>query len=232
MNVVIHVADGAVFRELDYADRIEASLTAAGLDVVRRDLTVWPPEPIPRARAHVFTGGETPVGSEAPWMAEAIRAVRDLVRTADAEGHMVIGVCLGSQIVAEALREGSIVESSSIEVGLVEVVQPHDGQARQVVPTFHYHSISPDLATVPGVRIEWGNEQTPVQAFSFGENVFCCQYHPELSADDVHQLIDQHAALISDLNCSPEKAHETVKKYSAELSDDLFRNTVVDRILA
>jgi hypothetical protein len=42
---------------------------------------------------------------------------------------------------------------------------------RGTLPSFHYH--------------------TAVQALTYGERVFGCQYHPELSPEDVHRLIDR-----------------------------------------
>jgi GMP synthase-like glutamine amidotransferase len=223
-DVLIHVADGQLLDGIDYAGRIEEHLSSAGLSTVRVDLTAAPADAAPpRARAHVFTGGETSVHSAQPWMRAALRTARQLI----ASSRPVVGICLGSQILAEALRADSIVETSGIEVGLTPVVRPDRPDVSQVVPSFHYQAISSELAAVPGVRIEWGNHHTAVQAFSYGETVFGCQYHPELSAADVHTLIDLHADVITRWNGDVAAAHRSVDEHRDALAPDLFRRTVL-----
>ena len=86
------------------------------------------------------------------------------------------------------------------------------------------------LSAVPGVRVEWGNEHTAVQAFSYGETVFGCQYHPELSAADVHALIDLHADVITRWNGDVAAAHRSVDEHRDALAPDLFRRTVLPLI--
>jgi GMP synthase-like glutamine amidotransferase len=226
VDVLVYVADGQLLDGLDYGARIEEQLSAAGLKTARCELTV-PFAETPAARAHLFTGGETSVHSTQPWMRAALRTARRLI----ASGRPVVGVCLGSQLLAEALREDSIVETTGIEVGLTPVTRPSRPEVGQVVPSFHYQAISPDLAAVPGVRIEWGNAHTAVQAFSYGESVFACQYHPELSAADVHVLIDLHADVIERWNGDVASAHRSVDEHADALAPDLFQRTVVSRFI-
>jgi hypothetical protein len=72
VDVLIYVADGVLYDGLDYGTRIEEHLAAEGLTSVRVDLTAAPPGAPPPARAYVFTGGETSVHSDVPWMRSAI----------------------------------------------------------------------------------------------------------------------------------------------------------------
>ena len=74
MDVLLHMADGFLYGDLEYAVRIEERLSAAGLQVVRRDLTAMTPAVPEPALAHVFTGGETPVSSGSAWMRSASTA--------------------------------------------------------------------------------------------------------------------------------------------------------------
>jgi GMP synthase-like glutamine amidotransferase len=83
---------------------------------------------------------------------------------------------------------------------------------------------------VHGVRIEWRNNQTAVQAFQYGERIYGCQFHPELTASDVHRLIDFHAKVIIDWGGEPGAAHRSVDEYCDELAPDLFKTAVLDRI--
>jgi GMP synthase-like glutamine amidotransferase len=117
-------------------------------------------------------------------------------------------------------------------VGLTSVTQAEDRQAEQIVPSFHYQSISPEICSVAGVQIEWRNEHTAVQAFSYGKRVFGCQFHPELSSTDVHKLIDFHGDVIARWQGDVAAAHRSVQRHTDALPDDLFGRMVVDRIRA
>lgn len=230
LDVLVCVADGVLYGDLDYGSRIEDRLSAAGLRCGRYDLTALPGEPLPPARAYVFTGGETAAGSGERWMRAAIDTVRLLVADAGHRDCPVTGICLGSQIMAEALRPGSLVPSPPIEVGLTVVSRPDDSTAHQVVPSFHYESIAPEIDSVPGVRVEWRNARTAVQAFSYGTRAFGCQFHPELSAADMHNLIDYQGDVITRQGGDTTAAHRSVDQLADGLPADLFDRLVSERL--
>ena len=229
-DVVVLSGDGLIYEGVDYAYRIEEQLSASGLRSSRHDLTASTITQLTPARAYLLTGGTTSVRSDAQWMRSAVDLVRRLVQRSSQENYAVIGVCLGSQILAEALRPDSIIASQEIEVGLAEIQQTKDPSIWQVVPAFHYQSISPALASVEGVHIEWRNAHTSVQAFSLGKQIFGCQFHPELTASDIDNLIDYNKDVIAEWGGNVAQAHQTVRQNEAALPADLFRRMVVDRI--
>jgi GMP synthase-like glutamine amidotransferase len=231
VDVLIYVADGVIYNDLDYATRIEEQLSRAGLTSARCDLTNLPAEQPRPEVAYMFTGGETSVHSSTEWMRSAIHMTRRIVASAEHAEYSVVGICLGSQIIAEALRPGSIVFSRAIEVGLTSVAHVEDRKIEQIVPSYHYQSISPEIGSVVGVQIEWRHEHTAVQAFSYGKRVFSCQFHPELSSADVHSLINFHEEVISKRQGDVATARRSVERYAEALRDDLFSRTIVDRIL-
>jgi GMP synthase-like glutamine amidotransferase len=231
VDVLIYVGDGVIYDGLDYAVRIEERLSAAGLRSARCDLTTLPVEEPRPARAYVFTGGETSVHSDAQWMRSATDTARRLVANADRRDYSVIGICLGSQILAEALRPHSIVPSAAIEVGLTAVTRVEDEQVKQVVPSFHYQAISPEIRSVAGACIEWRNAHAAVQAFRYGQRTIGYQFHPELSAADVHNLIDHQESVITRWQGDVAAAHRSVDRNINALSAGLFRRMVIDRIL-
>jgi GMP synthase-like glutamine amidotransferase len=230
VDVLIYVADGIIFEGVDYATRIEERLSQAGLTSSRCDLTCPPVEPPRPNLAYVFTGGETSVHSDVEWMQSAIAMTRSLIAGAQHEEYSVIGICLGSQIIAEALRPDSIISTRAIEVGLTPVAPPDAGQAEQVVPSFHYQAITPEIDSEAEVRIELGNAHTAVQAFSYGKRVFGCQFHPELSSADVRKLIEFNAEVITTWHGDVDAARQSVELYSGALAGDLFERLIVDRI--
>jgi GMP synthase-like glutamine amidotransferase len=115
-------------------------------------------------------------------------------------------------------------------VGLTQVTRADDEQTKQVVPSFHYQSISPDIRAINGVRIDWRNDHTAVQAFSYGTRVFGHQFHPELSRTDVHELIDFHSDVITQWNGDTTAAHRSVDRHADALPPDLFHRMITNHI--
>lgn len=232
MDVLIYVADGTVYDGIDYGTRIEDRLSAAGLTSMRCDLTNLPADQPRPELAYIFTGGGTSVYSDARWMRSAIDLAGSLAADAEPGEYSVAGICLGSQILAEALRPGSITGSKEIEVGLVPVTSALDDQVRQVVPSFHYETISPDISGVGDIKVEWRNDHTAVHAFSWGPSVFGCQFHPEFSPDDVHDLIDFNGDMITRWQGNTAAAHQSVDRYADSLPNDLFDRTLLNRLVS
>ncbi|MGW4843124.1 type 1 glutamine amidotransferase [Nocardia brasiliensis] len=232
LDVLLYTADGNPFPGVDFATRIEQHISAAGLHSERWDLTVPNSSTPPRARAYLFTGGDTPVHAPEPWVRFAIARARALIEDADRDHHAVIGICLGSQLLAEALRPGSVFSLPSIQIGLSSVTSPVRPDAdRETVPSYHYQAISPEIAEVPGAVVELHSAIVPVQAFSYRSRVFGCQFHPEFSAADMHRLVDHQRELIAEHRGEATAAHRSIDLRGDYLDKELFRRLIIDRIL-
>ncbi|MGF6884698.1 GMP synthase-like glutamine amidotransferase [Nocardia sp. GAS34] len=229
VDVLICVADGFIYDSLDYGLRIQERFATEGFDVRRADLTTANTDELPLAQVYVFTGGETSVNSGSLWMSRAVGHAERLVRTADATTHRVIGICLGSQIIAEALRPGSIVSLPAIDIGLIRATRHDEDDAEETIPTFHYETISPELGFAEGVRLTWSSATTSVEGFSYGSAVHAYQFHPELTSADLRRLIHHRSTEIEGRNGSPIGSLQSVDRYSDSLSPDLFRRLIVNR---
>lgn len=154
----------------------------------------WAGDPLPPAAALdwlVVMGGPMSVRDEAahPWLVEEKRF---LCAALDA-GKRVLGICLGAQLLAEALgaRIGPSLEK---EIGWFPVTLTPDGRRAPWLKSlperwevFHWHGEAFDLP--PGAtRLAW-SDGCENQAFTVGSDVCAFQFHPEATRASVEDLI-------------------------------------------
>jgi GMP synthase-like glutamine amidotransferase len=213
---VVWVADGGPFAGLDYGVRLSHRLTDAGFSVANRDLRKC--GAIEDGVTHHFvTGGETSVNDTSGWMPDGMATIRELLSRALRGESTLVGVCLGAQMIAQALWPGCVRRGKQIEVGLVEV----SGLARHqttAVSAFHFEEIDPAAVVEGGGRITAWNNHSPVQAFNYGERVKGVQFHPELSPDDMRLLIPHHGMTIQAFGGNVDEALASVDRYADEWS--------------
>lgn len=126
-----------------------------------------------------------------PWILSEI----DYIRTAIHSGKIVIGVCLGSQMIASALG-ACVYKNSEPEMGFWPVKFSPAAQQDIVFRHFpskldvmHFHF---DTFTLPDGAIAMAESTvTPVQAFRFGKNVFALQFHSELTESNTPVFIKE-----------------------------------------
>jgi len=130
-----------------------------------------------------------------PWLAPEIALVGDAV----ASEKIVLGVCLGAQIIAKALG-AKVYKGAQKEIGWfpVRAETAHalfDGLPGQFM-AFHWHGETFDLPAKAG-RLA----STPVtanQAFAVGKKVLGLQFHMEATKESVNALIENAADEIGD----------------------------------
>lgn len=140
----------------------------------------------------IVTGSPLSVIDEAPWMLEL---GAELLRLGE-RGTPVLGVCFGHQLLARAAGGRVVVNPRGREIGTVRVQLTAagrrdplfawaDGPAVEVQAT-HLDAVDP---LPPGATPLASNENTAVQAFRLSESVAGVQFHPELSAAAMRELI-------------------------------------------
>jgi GMP synthase-like glutamine amidotransferase len=140
--------------------------------------------------ATLVFGGEVNVDEEDqhPWMREEKRYIRELV---DA-GHPVLGVCLGSQLLAEAAG-GHVGKLPRPEVGWHDVELVADDPVLGVLPrrfrALEWHGYRFEL---PPGGIELARNHTGLQAFRLTDKpVYGIQFHAEASPTSVNKWISE-----------------------------------------
>jgi GMP synthase-like glutamine amidotransferase len=131
----------------------------------------------------VILGGKMGVNDsdQYPWIIEEIQFIREAIQ----KGKIVLGICLGSQLVANALG-ARVYKNLEPEMGFFPVTFNQDAHNDRIFRHFpaelnvmHMHF---DIFDLPKGAIAMAESKvTPCQAFRYGKNVFTLQFHFELS---------------------------------------------------
>ena len=153
------------------------------------------PEDLESTDVLIIMGGpQSPATTlkECPWFdAQAEKAL--ISRTIEA-GKTVIGVCLGSQLIGEALG-AAFCHSPEKEIGKFPVRLTEAGKANPLFEDFghelnvgHWHNDMPGLT--PQAKVLAYSEGCPRQIVQYGERVYGFQCHMELTPEVVELLIE------------------------------------------
>ena len=170
---------------------LSPALSAAGLSV--QLVRTWLAEPVPRAPGGaagvvILGGGESAIppegGARRPPAQRHLDDELALVQESCAQRVPVLGVCLGSQLVALALG-GEVSRAARRELGFLRVRLLPPAQQDPLfsglpasMVAFHWHADTFSLP--PGALALASSTATPLQAFNAG-TAWGIQFHPELT---------------------------------------------------
>lgn len=161
--------------------------------VTRLDLR----EPLPAAAGMdllVMLGGPMSVHDKArhPWLV----GEKDLLRQVIREGRVrVLGICLGAQLLAEALG-GHVFPNAEREIGWFPCWPESDAAASKVFPSgvgetfaaFHWHGETFTLP--PGALHLAASQATSNQAFQMGDRMVGLQFHWDYTAQSIAAMLE------------------------------------------
>ncbi|EHN8801395.1 type 1 glutamine amidotransferase [Enterobacter asburiae] len=142
----------------------------------------------------IMGGPQSPATTleECPWF-DAQAEMRLIGRAIEAD-KTVIGVCLGSQLIGEALG-AAFCHSPEKEIGKFPVRLTEAGKANPLFEDFghelnvgHWHNDMPGLT--PQAKVLAYSEGCPRQIVQYGERVYGFQCHMELTPEVVELLIE------------------------------------------
>ena len=142
----------------------------------------------------IMGGPQSPATTreECPWF--DAQAEKALISRAIEAGKTVIGVCLGSQLIGEALG-AAFCHSPEKEIGKFPVRLTDAGKANPLFENFghelsvgHWHNDMPGLT--PQAKVLAYSEGCPRQIVQYSERVYGFQCHMELTPEVVELLIE------------------------------------------
>ncbi len=160
------------------------------LETVRGDLGQAIPSSLDGYAGLIIMGGPQSVYEEDRFT--YLRAEKQLAREAIDNNIPLIGVCLGSQIIADVL--GSEVHpSGGVEIGWRQITRSPDIAANPILSALpesftplHWHG---DIYDLPdGATPIGSSEMTPVQGFIYGETTYAPLFHLEMTEQQITEM--------------------------------------------
>ncbi|MDR3652795.1 MAG: amidotransferase [Paludibacter sp.] len=141
----------------------------------------------------IVMGGPMGVYDEAqyPWLIEE----KEFIRKAIDNGKTVIGICLGSQLIAEALG-AKVYPNKQKEIGWFDVNLANSNTMfesfENSFPVFHWHGDTFDLPV--GSTHLMSSDVCKNQAFLFNEKVLGLQFHLEVTTQTLKGMVENGAS--------------------------------------
>jgi GMP synthase-like glutamine amidotransferase len=136
----------------------------------------------------IFMGGSMSANDQIDWISEELA----LIQTAIKQDIPVMGICLGSQLMAKAMGS-TVYPGPCMELGWAAVnCLNHTEWTRELPETisvFHWHGETFDIPD--GATAIFGNERYSNQGFVSGPHL-ALQFHLEMQADVIHEWLDRY----------------------------------------
>lgn len=142
----------------------------------------------------VIMGGSISVNDEKewPWLVEEKKFIRQCIDS----GKMVVGICLGSQLIANALGS-KVYRAKNKEIGWFPITNEQEKTGiPSKIKVFHWHGETFDLPE--GANLIASSKACKNQIFTHGNNVLAMQCHLEMTPLAIAGMFD---------NCSDEIVH-------------------------
>lgn len=140
----------------------------------------------------IVMGGPMSVHDEDQY--DWLKAEKQFIRQAIGSGKTVLGICLGSQLVAEALG-ARVYQNKEKEIGWFDIELSPSGKASRfffdmnpLMKVFHWHG---DTFDIPKDAYHIASSRaTRNQGYIYKERVVALQFHPEITTNSLSQMLE------------------------------------------
>ena len=198
------------------------------VDIPRAEGGDTVPQDLDDLHGLLILGGGQNVDQNHDWM----RHEHELIRKAHDAGLPVVGICLGAQLIAQALG-GKVEKMDAPEVGFKKVRILQSGQTETMlagVPweSRQYLSHQWQVTELPaGAQLLASSDACKTQCFKAGHRTFAFQFHFELDRPGIEQLASDESKMLAEAGVTPvEIAAQADEHYSrfAEIGNRLSLN--------
>ncbi|MES2093119.1 MAG: glutamine amidotransferase [Actinomycetota bacterium] len=190
--------------EIAHLGNLDAVLRDRGYDIRYLDVASGSLDDHPEPELVVVLGGDMGVYERDahPFLESELAYLRDRL----AAERPTLGICLGAQLIAEALGE-TVRKGKSVEIGFREVKPTEaglDSPLRHVlgVPMMQWHG---DTFGLPSGAVRLASSTAySNEAFALGDYALAVQFHPELTADMFESWITDGSAELAELGIDPD----------------------------
>lgn len=197
---------------------------------------LWRGDPVPKnspeLEALILMGGPMNVDEtkKYPFLAEEVKLIEKMVK----DGKPVLGICLGSQLVAKALgakvypnKLGREVGWKPLELSMQGIMNPLFKEFPNNTKVLHWHGDTFDLPK--GAVHLASTEKCQNQAFLYGDNIYALQFHLEATPEMVANWVETDEAYIRGAKESPDGiledtpgAFKTLEPVASKLFQSFF----------
>lgn len=139
----------------------------------------------------IIMGGPMSVNDEKKYHWQ--HAEKNLIEGAINHGKQVLGICLGSQLIAKVLGS-KVYPNKYKEIGWFPVRMNENAENTHLhffpkeFITFHWHGDTFDL---PAGAVHLAQSEAALhQAFTYGDNVVALQFHPEMTQSSMKEMLE------------------------------------------
>ena len=177
----------------------------AQVETIRTDLAQTTPTTLENYAGLIIMGGPQSVYEEDKY--PYLRAEKQLAKEAIDNNIPLLGVCLGSQVIADVLGSG-VHPGPAPELGWKPVKRAPEAANNPILSalpeTFtplHWHG---DIYDLPkGATPIGSSEMTATQGFSYNQNVYALLFHLEMTEAQITQMATQFPEDIRRANLEP-----------------------------
>ncbi|HEY3592841.1 MAG TPA: type 1 glutamine amidotransferase [Polyangiaceae bacterium] len=179
------------------------------------------PENVDEVLGLVVMGGPMGVGDaeRLPYLRQEMKLIEQAVKA----GCPVIGVCLGSQLLAHVLG-ARVIKGPRKEIGWHRVTLTDDGLTDAVFKgaessfvAFHWHG---DIFSLPqGATSLASSELTTHQAFRYGTSAYGVLFHLEITPEILKGMVTSFADELSEVGAKPQSLLSASEEHLAPLAE-------------